>query len=131
MSKKEKMSANNKKNVMQKSFRISLKHLAEMHGVSKKNLLFAIAETSDGEDGWDLSPVVLVKGTDNYIDLALGQLLQNTSPRGLEQKFHSAAVLFDRAKNSFGFYASSLTLEIAKETLYQNFGSEVVVQTKM
>lgn len=128
---KNEKSATNNKVVKQKSFHISLKHLAEMYGVSKKNLVFAIAETSDGEDGWDLTPVVLIKGTDNYIDLLLGQLLQNTSSRGLAQKFHSVAVMYNRSNDSFNFNASSLTLEITMETLYQNFGREVVVQTKI
>ena len=126
---KEKKSEKSNKVARQKSFRISLKHLAELHGVKKTALTFALAETSDGEDGWDISPILIIKGTNNYIDLSLGQL--NQSSNGLMQKFYAAAVLYNRENECFCFYGSKLKAEVSKETLCKNFGDKVVLPSKI
>lgn len=51
---------------------IVLRCLADIYSVDKNTLSFAVAEIPDGEDGFDLLPVVLIANSGEYIDLVHG-----------------------------------------------------------
>lgn len=51
---------------------IVLRCLADIYGVDKNTLSFAVAEIPDGEDGFDLLPIVLIANSGEYIDLVHG-----------------------------------------------------------
>ena len=103
---------------------ISLIVLAKEFGVKYDELLFAIAETLDGDDVYDTVPVALLIGTDKYIDLSDGTMKKNACAKGLKQNFYDCEKTFKGEK--FIFSSPQVKTEVSAKTLVKNFGAKVL-----
>ena len=104
---------------------ISLLALCKEFNLVQERLIFAIAETYDGEDSCETSPVALICGTDEYIDLAEGVVKKNARSRGLVQNFFDCRVEFSGDK--FIFVNPKVKAEISAENLVKNFGEDILI----
>ena len=103
---------------------ISLKHLAQNLGVNEGELMFAVAETDDGDGLFDKHPVALIVGTDEYLDLLDGARKKNARSRGLKQNFFDCYV--KRDGENFLFSSPQIETSISCQTLISNFGKAVL-----
>lgn len=101
---------------------IVLRCLADIYRIDKKMLSFVIAEVSDGEDGFDLLPAVLVSGSGEYIDLAHG--LKVSAARHHLHNFLAAVVRYEN--DMFVFSAPRAEARVTAQTLVKHYGTAIV-----
>ncbi len=102
---------------------ISLACLADIYGLSRQALSFAIAETDCGEDGFDFTPVVAIAKSDHYIDLARGIKVQTAHAQNAKQNFFAATVKYENGEIIFS--APEAEAKIAKSALEKKYGTAV------
>lgn len=105
---------------------ISLLAIGKLFKVNPSRLMFAIAETFDGDSLFDKQPVVLVIGTDEYIDLTDGGMKKNAFARNSRQNFFDCQVTFDKEREVFVFKSPKIETEIKASTLQEIFGVNVL-----
>lgn len=111
--------------VPQKS--INRKHLAEFFGVSVKSLIFAIAETPDGNGGVTVTPVIAVLGAQEFISLLKGKMHSIGKVQGFKQTLYPAIVLYKKETDEFQFKSSVRgSAMISADTLVEHFGLNVI-----
>ena len=103
---------------------IVLKCLADIYGLDKSKLTFAIAETANDEGGFEATPVVKIQDSDQYIDLIHGMKLQNAHARNAKQNFFAAIVKFD--DGDFVFTAPRIEAKVNKKTLVAHYGTAII-----
>ncbi len=103
---------------------IVLKCLADIYGIDKSRLTFAIAETINDEGGFEATPVVKIQNSDHYIDLILGMKLQNAYARNAKQNFFAAIVKFENG--DFVFSAPRIEAKVNMKTLVAHFGTAII-----
>ncbi len=105
---------------------IVLRCLADIYGVDRKSLSFAVAEISDGEDGFDLLPVVLIANSGEYIDLVHGikVSMSHSAARAGRHNFFAAVVKYDNG--DFVFSAPRTEAKVNKSTLVRHYGTAIV-----
>ena len=74
---------------------IALQCLADIYGLDRNLLSFAIAETSDDDGAFIPEPVILIAHSDKYIDLKQGIIQHNAYSRNAKQNFFAAVVKFE------------------------------------
>lgn len=127
MSKTHSRGKNSKAVAPQKNISISRKHLAEFFGLSVKSLIFAIAETPDGDGGVTISPIVAILGKQEFISLAKGEIHTTARVQGLKQDLYPAIVLYKNDTDSFCFKSSvGAATSISTATLVEHFGAGVI-----
>lgn len=104
--------------------KISLRCLADIYGLNRKSLHFAIAETDDGEDGFVRHPVVVIDNSDFYIDLLLGRREKCAQAHGNKQIFLSATTLFENG--GFTFFAPWVSASVSALILKKHYGSAII-----
>lgn len=105
---------------------IVLRCLADIYGVDKNTLSFAVAEIPDGEDGFDLLPVVLIANSGEYIDLVHGikVSMSHSAARAGRHNFFAAVVKYDNG--DFVFSAPRTEAKVNKSTLVRHYGTAIV-----
>lgn len=105
---------------------IVLRCLADIYGVDKNTLSFAVAEIPDGEDGFDLRPVVLIANSGEYIDLVHGikVSMSHSAARAGRHNFFAAVVKYDNG--DFVFSAPRIEAKVNKSTLVRHYGTAIV-----
>lgn len=105
---------------------IVLRCLADIYGVDKNTLSFAVAEIPDGEDGFDLLPVVLIANSGEYIDLVHGikVSMSHSAARAGRHNFFAAVVKYDNG--DFVFSALRTEAKVNKSTLVRHYGTAIV-----
>lgn len=104
--------------------KISLRCLADIYGLDKKSLHFAIAETDDGEDGFVRHPVVVIDNSDSYIDLLLGRREKSSLAHGNKQTFLPAATSFENG--GFTFFAPWVSTSVSAFILKKHYGTAII-----
>lgn len=105
---------------------IVLRCLADIYSVDKNTLSFAVAEIPDGEDGFDLLPVVLIANSGEYIDLVHGikVSMSHSAARAGRHNFFAAVVKYDNG--DFVFSAPRTEAKVNKSTLVRHYGTAIV-----
>lgn len=108
---------------------INRKHLADFFGLPAKSLLFAVVETSDGEGGVNIHPVIAVLGRQEFISLSKGELMTTARAQGLKQDLYPAIVFYNAENDDFLFKSSvgAFTI-ISGSQLTENFGKGVILR---
>ena len=90
--------------------------MAEISGVEKTPMAFAITEIADGEDGFDLLPVVLIANSGEYIDLVHGikVSMSHSAARAGRHNFFAAVVIYDNG--DFVYSAPRTEAKVNKST---------------
>ena len=94
--------------------------------IAGQNLAAAVAETPDGEDGFDLLPVVLIANSGEYIDLVHGikVSMSHSAARAGRHNFFAAVVKYDNG--DFVFSAPRTEAKVNKSTLVRHYGTAIV-----
>ena len=103
---------------------IALQCLADIYGLDRNLLSFAIAETADDDGAFIPEPVILIAHTDKYIDLKHGAILQNARARNIKQHFYAAVVKFE--DGCFVFSAPRIEAKVNKNILIEHYGTAII-----
>lgn len=103
---------------------IVLQCLADIYGLDKNLLSFAIAETADDDGGFVPEPVILIAHSGKYIDLKQGIIQHNAYARNAKQNFFAAVVKFENG--DFVFSAPRIEAKVSQEVLIKHYGTAVI-----
>lgn len=103
---------------------IVLQCLADIYGLDKNLLSFAIAETADDDGGFVPEPVILIAHSGKYIDLKQGIIMHNAHARNAKQNFFAAVVKFENG--DFVFSAPLIEAKVSQEVLIKHYGTAVI-----
>ncbi|MCM1324271.1 MAG: hypothetical protein NC218_08920 [Acetobacter sp.] len=106
---------------------INRKYLAEFFGLKEKNLLFAVAETEDGVGGVNITPILAVLRTSEYISLTSGEVKTTARVQGFKQDLYPAIVLYNKERDEFTFKSSvGSKTTVSATSLSEHFGKGVI-----
>lgn len=106
---------------------ISREHLADFFGLPGKSLLFAVAETHTGDGDVNITPIVVILGSKEFISLSCGEIKTHAQIRGFKQDIYPAIVLFNKNEDSFTFKSSvGSTAVISSTALTEHFGKSII-----
>lgn len=103
---------------------IALQCLADIYGLDKNLLSFAIAETADDDGGFVPEPVILIAHSGKYIDLKQGIIMHNAYARNAKQNFFAAVVKFENG--DFVFSAPRIEAKVSKAILIKHYGTAII-----
>jgi len=102
-------------------------YLAAFFGLPVKSLIFAIVETSDGEGGVNINPVIAVLGRQEFISLSRGEIKTTARIQGLKQDLYPAIVFYNAENDEFKFKSSvGSSTSISGSQLAEHFGKSVI-----
>lgn len=108
---------------------ISRMYLTDFFGLSGKSLLFAVAETHNGDNDVNITPIVAILGKEEFISLSSGKITKPAQIQGYRQELYPAIVLYNKSDDSFTFKSSvGSTVVISSATLTEHFGKNIIIR---